>query len=158
MSPWPWCTLAAVTCGVLGGYLGGVYRVGTGEGYTGVLPSYLESGGPDSEAGPGALQGRSGWSGVQRPPVQPQTHPPGPVGPLQGPPWSGPSLPASWPIRATFHLFYCKVSQNDEVSTKFDEKACHSPYFQNGLGSSPLDFLRFPFLLAFSDKELMVPF
>ena len=35
------------------------------------------------------------------------------------------------------------------------EKAYHSPYFQNGLGISPLDFPGIPFLAAFSHKELM---
>ena len=62
---------------------------------------------------------------------------------------------ASWPIRARFVSFYCKVSQNREVSPKFDEKACHSPYIQNGSQMSPLEFLRFPFSRAFSHKELM---
>ena len=38
------------------------------------------------------------------------------------------------------------------------EKACHSPYIQNGVQNSPLEILRFPILLAFSPKELMVPF
>ena len=29
--------------------------------------------------------------------------------------------------KARFHQFYCKVSQNGEVSSKSVEKACHSP-------------------------------
>ena len=51
-----------------------------------------------------------------------------------------------------------KHSQNGEVSPKSVEKACHSPYFQKAVKNSPLDFLRFPFPVAFSHKELMVPF
>ena len=51
-----------------------------------------------------------------------------------------------------------KVSQNAEVSPKYVEKASHSPYSQNELGKSALDFLRFPLLLAFSHKELMTLF
>ena len=38
------------------------------------------------------------------------------------------------------------------------EKACHSPYSQNGAQKSPLEIPRFPFYAAFSHKELMVPF
>ena len=34
-------------------------------------------------------------------------------------------------------------------------KAYHSPYFQNGSQKSALEFLRFPFLVAFSHKELI---
>ena len=41
------------------------------------------------------------------------------------------------------------------MSTKYVEKACHSPYSQNRLRKSPLGFLRFPFLAAFSHKELL---
>ena len=41
------------------------------------------------------------------------------------------------------------------MSTKYDEKACHSPYFQNTVQKSPLEILRFPFPVAFSRKELM---
>ena len=65
---------------------------------------------------------------------------------------------ASWPIRATFDLFSCKVSQNGIVSPKYVEKASNSPCFQNGLQKSPLEKLRFPFSLAFSHKELLGPF
>ena len=67
---------------------------------------------------------------------------------------SGP-LPASWLIGARFDLISVKFSQNDEVSPKSVEKASVSPYFQNGLQISPLDFLGFPFSPAFSCKELM---
>ena len=60
--------------------------------------------------------------------------------------------------KARFSQYFSKVSQNDEVSPKYIEKASHSPCFQNGLRNSPLDILRFPFSVAFSYKELMVAF
>ena len=66
-----------------------------------------------------------------------------------------PQNAASQPIRARSHVIYCKVSQNGQVSTKYPEKACHSPYIQNRLGKSPLEILRFPFSESFSHKELM---
>ena len=61
----------------------------------------------------------------------------------------------SWPITARIDYILLKLSQNREVSPKYDEKAYHSPYFQNGPQKSPLGILRFPFLPAFSCKELM---
>ena len=82
-----------------------------------------------------------------------------PFGPGRSP--LGPSLSrtlqiaASQPIRARFLLISRKVSQNRVVSPKYHEKAYVSPYFQNGLRKSALDFPRFPYLLAFSHKELM---
>ena len=90
--------------------------MGIGEGYTGVLPSQLESGGPDSGAGPvgPAGAGVGGLDCSARP--APRTHPPGPVacGSLVlGP---SPQIAASWPIRARFHHIFYKVSQNGEVS------------------------------------------
>ena len=44
-------TRAAASTG-LGGYQGGYSRVGSGRGYTGVLPSHRVRSKPDSEAGP----------------------------------------------------------------------------------------------------------
>ena len=86
-------------------------------------------------------------------------HPAGPVGVPAGP------LPVPGPLEcpptakgARIDLKSMKVSQNDEVSPKYVKKASHSPYIQNGLVKSALDFLRFPFRAAFSPKELMVPF
>ena len=64
----------------------------------------------------------------------------------------------SGPIRTRIDLILLKVSQKDEVSSKYPQKACHSPYIQNGPGKSPLGFLRFPFWPAFSHKELMTHF
>ena len=87
------------------------------------------------------------------------THPAGPVGDPAGPlPGHASALPASGPIRARFHLISYKVSQKGIVSPKSVHKACHSPYFQNGVGKSPLQILRFPLLPAFSHKELMTHF
>ena len=64
-------------------------------------------------------------------------------------------IAASWPITATFHPYFSKVSQNHGVSPKYPEKACHSPCIQNGPRKSPLEILRFSYSSAFSHKELM---
>ena len=82
-------------------------------------------------------------------------HPPGPVRTLQVPPWDIPLECRLLANTARFHLIPCKVSQNGIVSPVFVEKACHSPYIQNGLRKSPLGILRIPIRLAFSHKELM---
>ena len=141
-------------------------RVGTGVGYTGT-PSHPARGGPrTSEACPGSPARGLEWvgTGAGRP-GSTEAAGSGPVPPSgSGRSPAGPSLyrtlenAASWPIRARFRPFYCKVSQNGIVSSKSVEKACHSPYFQNELQKSPLEILRFPFCSAFSPKELMVPF
>ena len=127
--------------GYRGGYTGWVYRVGNTR-----VPSQLESGGHIQRSGPRKpCKGWSGWDMSAAPARAPRTHPSGPVGPLQGPPWFWGPLPASWPIRARFDLISTKVSQNDEVSPKKCHKACHSPYSQNGSRKSPLEIPRFPF-------------
>ena len=88
------------------------------------------SGGLTAERAPEALQGAGvGGQSAARPGDGggPRTHPTGPVGlALPALPGSGPLLP---PLsqRATFHLIFHKVSQNDEVSPENVEKACHSP-------------------------------
>ena len=158
--------------GTGGAYRGGVWGLGGyREGYTATQHA-ARGGVHDSEAGPGSPQCGLEW--VVMKPGRPTPvnkvlngtlgtaagrllHPPlrGPVGPC------GPSLvqdprnAASQPIRARFMYIYCKVSQNRGVSPIFVEKACHSPYLQNGLRKSALGFLRFPYLRAFSHKELM---
>ena len=66
-----------------------------------------------------------------------------------------PGNAASGPIRARFQSILLKVSQNGRVYTKYVEKACHSPCFIFTVQKSPLDFLGFPYLRAFSHKELM---
>ena len=136
--------------GIRGGYSrvggGGVYRV----------PSHAARGGSRySEAGPVGSCREPEWvvSGCSAP-VRPVTTPAGP-----GRPEGSLSPPranaASGPIRARFSVISSKVSQNRIVSPKMWYKACHSPYFQNGCQKSALGFLRFPFLPAFSPKELM---
>ena len=134
--------------------LGRVYGWVVG-GYTGVLPSQLESGGMYSEAGPvgPARAGVGGTCCSARPSPQ-TTH----SAALRGPLRCLRPLPASWPIRARFHQLFSKVSQNRRVSPKCMHKACHSPYIQNGLQKSALQILRFPFSAAFSHKELMGQF
>ena len=145
-------------------YRGGVYRVGTRVGNTGVQhqgPDIAKGADPDSEAGPGSPRGAGvgglGLRNTPGPPTQPPTLRARSV--PAGPPWwLGGLFTASGPIRARFDLISQEVSQNGQVSPEKRKKACHSPYIQNGLEISPLDFLRFPFWPAFSHKELLVPF
>ena len=92
------------------------------------------------------------WDRPLRVSLYARSHPgkPGPgQSPCRGLPWTSPSK------RARFHVISQKLSQNREVSAKYVEKACHSPYIQNGSQKSALDFLRFPLFPAFSHKELM---
>ena len=102
---------------------------------------------PENKAKYGTLGRRRGR--LLRPPF-------GPGRSLAGPSLSqDPRNAASWPIRARFTVISHKVSQNGVVSPKIVYKACHSPCFQNGHQKSPLEFLRFPYSVAFSHKELM---
>ena len=134
---------------------GWVYRVGRGRAIPGYYPASSKAEVPDSEAGPGSpTRSGVGGLGLQRPPGS-RYHPCGARSACSLP-VPGPSpLPASWPIRARFTSILLKVSQNDEVSPENVHKACPSPCFQNGVEKSPLDFLRFPYFVAFSRKELM---
>ena len=110
---------------------------------------------PDSGAGPGSPIGAGVGGLAAAPPGRPAPT----LRARSAHPWASlvppRAIAASWPIRARYRLYFYKVSQNDRVSPKYVEKACHAPCFQNGLGKSPLDFLRFPILAAFSHKELM---
>ena len=139
--------------------------MGTGWVRGGAIPGThrtLESGGRYSGAGPGSPGTGLEWVVSAVAPAEPCPHPPGPVGTpagsLPGTCLSSPGKPASGPIRARLRSIYEKLSQNDEVSLKSHQKACHSPYFRNGPHNSPLGILRFPYFRAFSPKELMVPF
>ena len=136
--------------------------VGTGGGYTGVLPSHpapREEDPADSGAGPGSSCRELEWvvcrvwtrdtGGRSGPPFGPGRSPPG------SPPCPSLTNAASGPIGARLRLHFSKVSQNDEVSPENVYKASHSPCFQNGSQKSALDFLGFPFLRAFSHKELI---
>ena len=135
---------------------GWVYRVGIWEGYTGYYPAAKDvpvKRRPDQRSGPRKPKGLE-WVGLA---AAPSTSAPT----LRArSAWAGlPGAPrakaASGPITARFSYILLKVSQNDEVSPLFTEKACHSPCSQNGLQKSPLEKLRFPFWPAFSCKELM---
>ena len=149
----------------VGGY-GVEYGTGWGMGrwvYRGstTQPPRARGGSQYSEAGPGSpCRDWSGW--YWEPDVPSRARASRPPLPAVGPaPLSGASpraKPASGPITARIDLKTWKLSQNGRVSPKFTEKASHSPYIQNGLQSSPLEILRFPYLAAFSHKELMVPF
>ena len=81
-----------------------------------------------SEAGPEALQGLEWWVIAAAPARSPRYHPPGPVDGPAGPlPVPGPA-PRLLANKARFNLILSKVSKNDEVSPKYVEKACVSPY------------------------------
>ena len=135
---------------------GWVYRVGNTEG---TQPARFARGGsPRQRSGPRKpLQG-AGVGGLGLPDVRwagrVYPHPAGPVGPPCGPPWDIPSECPPRANKARFTSNLLKVSQNRQVSPKYTEKACHSPYFQKRLRKSALEILRFPFLAAFSHKEL----
>ena len=139
-----------------GGYTGRVIRDPAPRSQTARGGSQNQRSGPRRPC-----KGRSGWvlgagrTGTDpRAPAHPPTHPCGARSVL-----ASQALPGrGWAPRAetaTFDLIFHKVSQNDRVSPKYVEKACHSPCLQNGPQNSPLDFLRFPILPAFSHKELM---
>ena len=127
----------------------------------GVLPSHTARGEVQQtgEAGPGRpCRGLEWWSAGARANRR--------RGRASGPPCGPGRVPCTLPVQipsecrllaymARFNLILLKVSQNNEVSPKSVHKASHSPYIQNGLQKSPLGFLRFPFLAAFSPKELM---
>ena len=92
-----------------------------------------------------------GWAGPVPPFGPGRSHP-------VGPPCTGPLNARLLANKARIKVKTSKVSQNHGVSPVYVEKACHSPYIQNACQKSPLDILRFPIPLAFSPKELMVPF
>ena len=105
-----------------------------------------------------------GWSGWSQEPEYPSCARPhipthsGPLvlrGPLRWDMGSPRAKAASGPITARIDLILVYYCQNRRVSPKSVEKAYHSPYIQNAVQKSPLDFLRFPFGQAFSHKELM---
>ena len=141
-----------------GGYgTGWVIRVGIPGEYPASLHRRAHPG-MYSEAGPGSPRGtgvggtyRAGWAGPA-PTLRARSCP------CRALPGAGPLHAASGPITARFDLISLTVSQNGGVSPKICQKACHSPCFTFEAQKSPLDFLRFPFRLAFSPKELMVPF
>ena len=144
------------------GYTGGCTRVGIPGEYQGGYTGYYPATACKVPMRNARSAGRGYWDRPQGSRCSAAGRLPGPPsGPgrsLQALPVLGPSECRLWAIRARFNLILLKVSQNDEVSPFFIEKACHSPCFQNGLHKSPLDFPRFPFSSAFSHKELMGQF
>ena len=161
------CACASWSTAALVGGCTGWYRVGYGTGWvpgrgnTGVYPAAKDvpvKRSMDSGAGPGSPSRGLEWVvHAQRPSTSAPTLRARSC-PCRALPGAPRAKAASGPIGARFDLISVELSQNDEVSPKYPEKASHSPYFQNGLRMSPLDFLRFPFSPAFSGKELMVPF
>ena len=146
-------------CGA-GGYQGGytgwctgwVYRGSTTQPSSTLLEEPNQRSGPRNpcRGGVGGLGGRTGDGGGYGPETTLRAR----------------SVPAAPPClrtsecrltanRARFQQYSSKVSQNDEVSTEYVNKACHSPYSQNDAQMSPLEILRFPYSVAFSGKELM---
>ena len=156
------CTSGGVRAGYgtrvvwVGGYTGWVIRV------PGRAHRLLEERYPDpAERARRPCRGRSGgvwvartYGGRGRAPVPPS-------GPGRSP-WALPVQdPWECPPRtntARFDLIFHKVSQNGEVSLKSVHEASHSPCFNFRVQKSPLDISRFPFLVAFSHKELMTLF
>ena len=143
---------------------GWVYRVGNREVYPPSHPATLLEEDPRSRQRSGPRKPCRGWSGWPAGSGRTRCSAAGtaispPSGPGRSspasPPWDMPLECRLWANMARFQSFYWKLSQNDEVSTKKCEKASHSPYFQNGCQKSPLGFLGFPYLRAFSHKELM---
>ena len=116
----------------------------------------MESGAPDSEAGPGSPCRGLEWVVWGAAPARsPRTHPPGPVGsPAGSLPGSGPA-PASWPIWRDLTTFLIKLVKRTKCHRNVSIRPVIVPNVQNGSRKSPLGFLRFPFLTAFSRKELM---
>ena len=146
---------------------GRVYRVGTGRvyrvgntGYPAPRQVQHPQGHPDSEAGPGSPRGWSGWSGWPSPldrwaPAVPGTTLRARSVPLQGPPCTWPCSPGKG---RDYGYISVKLVKTAKCHRKSRKRPPVVPIFQNGSKKSPLDFLGFPLLLAFSPKELMVPF
>ena len=152
---------ALVGCGRRGTTQGWYGWVGTG----GVIPVPSQLPGkrsPDQRSGPRTpCRGGSGWVWVQRAPGR--LYPPlrGPVGTLRAPPWyrTPPrAIPASWPIRTRLRSIFSKVSQNGRVSSKYVEKACHSPYIQKRVQKSPLDISRISIYASLLSQGINGPF
>ena len=113
--------------GIPGGYM---------EGYTGYPPTRSQTArggcrsqrsGPVAPAGGGVVGicARTYWDRPSCAPAHPPTHPCGARSPKG-------SLVGGWAPhgqRARLRLHFLKVSQNQEVSPKSIEKACHSPRF-----------------------------
>ena len=132
--------------------------MGRGRGNTG-YPATLRREVPGQRSGPRSpCRGRSGWSrgrNTTGTAAVSQDRPAGLVRTLQVPPCPGTPDCRLTAKGARIDLISMKVSQNGRVSPKYVKKASVSPYSQNGSRKSPLEIPRFPFLAAFSPKELM---
>ena len=140
---------------------GWVYRVGN----TGsqALPSSRARKSPVQRSGPrsllqgGGVGGTGDWARVLvyggRGRLYP--HPSGPVGPLQALPGIYPRNAHLGPIRRDSTSFPRKLVKTAKCHRKVSKRPVIVPILQNGSEKSPLDFLRFPFITAFSHKELM---
>ena len=146
-----------------GGYTGWVIR-----GHIPSQPALLEEGpaavqrpqgaGPAlgrvvrKQAGAGRTRCSAGGDGSQ-------DHPAGPVGLPWSPPCPGTlRMPASGPYGRDLTSFPVKLVKTRECHRNITKRPVIVPILRNGSGKSPLDFLRFLFSVAFSHKELMVPF
>ena len=133
--PVPSRVVRAVSGGYAGTGLvraGWVYRVGN-TGYLPSQPALLGERYPRQRSGPRnppCRGGWSGWSGIARANGGTGTvlvPPSGPGQPARGPPCTRTLQGPTW---ARFDLLFLKLSQNQEVSPKSVNKACHSPYIQ----------------------------
>ena len=157
----PWHQRCTVSCrrGMgPGGYTGVVYRVGTGEGYTGTQPAargdlQIPAKRARSPAGGGVVGiWRSGALGdggqLPGPPCGPGRVP----GTL---PVLGPAIPALQPIGRDSITFSIKLVKTAKCHQECRKRPVIVPIFQNGSQMSALEIPRFPFSVAFSHKELM---
>ena len=85
----------------------------------------------------------------------PQDHPAGPVGLLWSPPCPEPCYPALQPKGRDSMTFLIKLVKRAKCHRICLKRPVIVPIFQNGVKKSPLGFLGFLFLPAFSHKELM---
>ena len=135
--PW-WCAVYGVWGRVYGVGVQGGYGdwVGTGRGYTGYLSSTLLEEPYPAKRARRPCRGRSGGVGRTYWGRRRGRLPDHPCGARSGtlyPPCLGPSECRLTAKGARYHLIFYKVSQNDEVSPKSVDKACHSPYIQKRL-------------------------
>ena len=126
----------AVTVGGGVWYQGGVYRWVPGWAIPGTTqtPRFARGECPVQRSGP-RKPARAGVGGTGCSDVRAAGrllyHPCGaPVGLLRSPPCTGPLGMPPWANRARIDLISLKLSQNGQVSPKFIEKACLSPYIQ----------------------------
>ena len=163
------CACPAVTehgtAATLGtGYGRGAVRVGGGGG---VIPTHPAGCSRRSQKHPAkrAPEGPAGpWSGWGAGPgdymcsaagTAPRYHPSGPVRTLVLPCTWDPQNAASGPIRRDFRSFPGNLVKTAECHPNSSKRPTIVPISKKRLQKSPLGFLRFPYCVAFSHKELM---